>query len=190
MPKRAAIDLLPLKKRDAIRAFIADRGFGNYRETAREVEKKFGVKLSRAALARYGNKLEHRLEVLRAATVQARAIVEELGADAGAKLGEALLRAAQSHLFDALTKATDAQLGKPDLITLARVAGEIERTSLAHARRADRAEEKIARATRLVAPENSVPGKPMQIGGAPAAPGLDTDALEQIRKTLTGDLDG
>ena len=126
MPRRNKIDLLPMKQRVAIEEFLEGRGFGDYKAAAAAVEKKFGVKLSRSALTRYGSKLESRLQVLRVATAKARAIVQELGPSAGVELGQALIRAAQSHVFDALINATAAQLGKPDLVSLGTLAATLE----------------------------------------------------------------
>lgn len=184
MPPKSKIDRLPMKQREAIERFLEERGFANYKAAAAAVEKKFGVKLSRSALTRYGSKLESRLQVLRVATAKARAIVQELGPGAGVELGQALIRAAQSHVFDALINATAAQLGTPDLVSLATLAATLEKTRLAEQRRADAADDRIKRAAAIVAP-----GGGGEAEGPPdprAATGLSREKTEQLREVLTG----
>jgi hypothetical protein len=183
MPRRNKIDLLPMKQRVAIEEFLEGRGFGDYKAAAAAVEKKFGVKLSRSALTRYGSKLESRLQVLRVATAKARAIVQELGPSAGVELGQALIRAAQSHVFDALINATAAQLGKPDLVSLGTLAATLEKTRIAEQRRADVADDKLARAARIVEPAiGDAQGPP----DSRAAPGLSAEKTRQLRDVLIG----
>lgn len=175
MPRRSIIDSLPMTTRHAIEDFIATRGFANYAALARDIEKTFHVKLSRAALTRFGSRLDHHLDVLRHAT---RAAHEIAGASGDGSA--ALLRLVQSHLFGALTRATAAQLGTPDLATLTRLTAEIERTSLAHLRRADAAERKLARATAILdAPADE------------ASPsGIQPAAIDRLRQALNGNGDG
>ncbi|MGO9798835.1 MAG: phage protein Gp27 family protein [Candidatus Binatus sp.] len=184
MPRRNKIDLLPMKQREAIEKFVADRGFGNYKEMSAAVEKKFGVALSRSALARFGSRLENRLQLLRVAAATARAIVAELGPEDGAAIGAGMISVAQSHVFEALADATAAQLGTPDLATLGSLAAKLERIRIAEARRADKAEERIARAAAIVAP-----GAGGDAEGPPdtrAASGLSREKTDQLREALTG----
>jgi hypothetical protein len=182
MPRRNKIDLLPTAQRAAIEEFLELHGFGNYADAAAAIEKKFGVKLSRSALTRYGSKLESRLAILRVASEKARAIVQELGPGAGVELGQALIRAAQSHVFDALLEATKAQLGRPDLVSLGTLAATLEKTRLAEQRRADAAQDRLARAARIVEP--SVGGEPGAV--AAAAPGLSQEKTRELRAVLIG----
>lgn len=100
MAPRSKVLTLPDDVRRALDERLVAAGFGGYEALAEWLQTQ-GFEISRSAVHRYGQAFEARLGALRLASEQARAIVAEVGDDAG-ELGEALTMVAQQKTFDLL----------------------------------------------------------------------------------------
>lgn len=106
MPRRSSILQLPEDLRRELNAKIVSQGFADYDglETWLAVElqqRDMEITVSRSAIHRHGKEFEGKLEKLRVATEQAKAIADGSEDDAGA-MSEALLRMVQTKTFDVL----------------------------------------------------------------------------------------
>ncbi|HHO59351.1 MAG TPA: DUF3486 family protein [Thiotrichales bacterium] len=111
MPRRSSILQLPEDLRRELNARLVAQGFADYDGMeawlADELAKRdLEISVSRSAIHRHGKEFEDKLEKLRMATDQARAISEGSEDDAGA-MNEALLRMVQTELFDVLVDLQD-----------------------------------------------------------------------------------
>ena len=100
MAKRGIIATLPEEVRRAFELKLAENGFGNYTELTEWLNEQ-GYEISRAAVHRYGQKVQRRFESIRASTEAARLIAEG-ASDEGDTRSEALMAMLQTELFDAL----------------------------------------------------------------------------------------
>lgn len=144
MPPRSKVERIPKQIRDELDRRLVDGGFQGYRELAAWLGEQ-GFHLSHQNVGRYASKLERRLDAIKLATAQARAIVEASPDDDG-KINEALMRLVQQHLFWLLVdlERKDAggkrkveakrKLGELNLGRLARVVSEMARTQVMHRR--------------------------------------------------------
>ena len=102
MAKRGIIATLPEDVRRAFELKLAENGFGNYTELTEWLNAQ-GYEISRAAVHRYGQKVQRRFESIKASTEAARLIAEG-AADEGDTRSEALMAMLQTELFDALVQ--------------------------------------------------------------------------------------
>lgn len=100
MAKRGIIATLPEDVRRAFELKLAENGFGNYTELTEWLNEQ-GYEISRAAVHRYGQKVQRRFESIKASTEAARLIAEG-ASDEGDTRSEALMAMLQTELFDAL----------------------------------------------------------------------------------------
>ena len=126
MPARSKVAQLP----DEIRAELDRRliagAFSGYTDLAGWLEEQ-GHRISRSAVHDYGSKLERKIEAIRLATEQAKAIVSG-SPDAEAAMSEATLRMAQERLFTLLNEADGGSL--KDVATAARAVAEMARAGI------------------------------------------------------------
>ncbi|HVB83189.1 MAG TPA: phage protein Gp27 family protein [Candidatus Binataceae bacterium] len=153
MPRRSKIATLPATTRASVDAWLSEHGFGSYRELQAQLRER-GVRVSRASLQRYGARLEHRLDAMRAVTEQAQAIVAETDASAEAEIADAMRRLVQGRLFETVLSVTAAAApadgAPPDFAALTHALAELERARLSAERRADALELRMARAAKQV----------------------------------------
>jgi len=127
MPRRSSILQLPEDLRRELNARLVSQGFADYDGmeswlAGELVERGLEITVTRSSIHRHGQKFEVKLEKLRVATEQARAIAEGSEDDAGA-LSEALLRMVQTKTFDVLMDMEDGDKNIHKIgLTVARLA--------------------------------------------------------------------
>ena len=108
VPARSKAMRLPREVRERLDALLIERGFSDYAALADWLAEQ-GHPMSHAAVHRYGRKLERKVEAIRLATEQAKAIVA--GApDVEGAVSEATLRLAQERLFTLLNESDGGSL--------------------------------------------------------------------------------
>jgi hypothetical protein len=122
--RRYKIRNLPVEIRHELDTRLRDMSFQSYRSLSAWLEGK-GCYISASALHRYSRGFEARLEAVRLATAEARAIIEETAGDDHA-MAEALMHLVQTHLFKVLCTLMERSKGEdtPNIHAVARsVAG-------------------------------------------------------------------
>lgn len=128
MPPRSKVLALPPEVKDALDRELVRRGFQDYEGLEAWLEER-GFNISKSSLNRYGQQFEDRLAMLRVATEQAKAIVEELGDDGGA-MGEALTAVAQEKAFQVLMEMSVESIGDVDFDKLLRGVAQLNAASV------------------------------------------------------------
>lgn len=119
---------LPPDVRKELDRRIAERDFNSYRDLKVWLVQ-HGCRIGYVSVRRYAAKLEQKLEAVRLATEQARAVVEATDGD-DVDLNEALLRLVQQHLFTVLVELNGAELTRVNLPALARSVAALGRASI------------------------------------------------------------
>jgi Bacteriophage Mu, Gp27 len=155
-PKRPTysgkIKKLPVELRTEFERRLVEGRFSDYRGLSRWLNEN-GYYISPTSLHRHGKALEHRLEVLKLATSQARAVVEAAGA-ADDTVNEGLMRLVQGDLFRVLVELKEVDPQKVDLNALARNVASICRSSVQMRRAAEEMRNGIGK--RVLAAERKV----------------------------------
>lgn len=151
---------------------IASRNFTSYRELKLWL-RQHGCLIGTLAVQRHANKLELRLEAVRLATAQARAVVEA-AADDNVDINEALLRLVQQHLFTVLVELQGVDFNRANLPALARSVSALARASVLQKKCTD---EIRARVAQKVADARHALDKARALG-------LSEDGAAQIRNVL------
>jgi len=138
-----------------------------------------GFHISHAAIHKYGQKFERRLEAVRIATEQARIVCEE-SKDDDEKMQSALMRLVQTRLFEVLSIANEkdtqgeeqheARIAPVNITALARSVSGLARAETEHRKWAERARASAAEAGKKVEEAKSK--------------GLSKEAAEQIKAVL------
>ncbi|MGH7814523.1 MAG: phage protein Gp27 family protein [Candidatus Binataceae bacterium] len=100
---------MPREVRAELDRRVREGDFQSYRELTEWLGAK-GVAISRSAVKRYGRKFEDRLEAIRLATEQARAVCGQFEEDDGT-MRDALMRLVQTRLFEVLVAANEPAAG-------------------------------------------------------------------------------
>lgn len=164
MPARSKVASLPRAVRERLDARLVEGGFSGYKALEAWLESE-GFAISHAALHRYGQGLERKLDAIRLATGQAKALVAGSD-DAEGALSLATLRMAQHRLFE-LFHASEGQNLK-EVSAAARAIADMARASISVA--AER--RKAADAERSAAAERA---------------GLSGDVVAAIRAAVEGE---
>ncbi len=178
MPRPAAVDTLPEAVRAELDRELARRAFSGYAELAEWLEAQ-GYAISRSALHRYGQKVQRRLEAIRASTEAAR-LIADAAPDREDSRSAAVIALVQSELFEAMLSLQ--QLEEDDdparrvklLSNAARAIAEASRASMAQKQWA----EEIRRQEREIAAEKAA--KIARKGG------MSRDTIEAIRAEILG----
>lgn len=107
---------------------LFEGGFCNYRALAQWLGEN-GCQITPMAVWKYGSKLEKRLNAIRLATEEARAVVDA-SVDDEDHMSEALLRLIQQHLFEVLVDLKSRDLAQVNLSALARAVAQMARASI------------------------------------------------------------
>ena len=182
-PKRVPIDPIPFKtwkikklppdlKQELDRMF-SEGTLHSCRQLAKWLGDN-GFEISHAAIHKYGQKFERKLEAVRLATEQARIVCEQYKTD-DAGMQDALLRLVQTQLFHVLTVSKQEAVGNAtvapvNLGALARCVSNLAKTETELRKRAERARAGAAEAEKKVEEAR--------------AKGLSKDAAEQIKAVL------
>jgi len=100
--QRSSVELLPLEIRRDLEKKLIQGGFSGYEGLA-EWLKSIGYEISKSSTHRYGKKFQDRLQALKVATDQAKAIAEASEDDAGA-MNDAIIRLVQTKTFELLVE--------------------------------------------------------------------------------------
>lgn len=179
MPPRGLENRLPTEVRERLERRLIELGFSNYDALIEElngwIEESGAESVSRSALYRFGSKFEERVSMLKRSTEMAKTLANEIGDDS-ALLGDAVIRMAQSQLFDLLMQF---QLD-PDEESMGRITHAIaslskasvqQKKHLLDTREQDR--KKLAELER-------------QSAGGKEKSGLDPETLRRIREEIYG----
>lgn len=123
MPQRSRVLTLPAAVRKRLEAAIVARGFAGYADLAEALERE-GHAISAKSLQRHGARLARRMERVRLASEQARALVAAAPDDPVA-VADASLRLVQERLFELMLAADGDSLR--DLAAAARALAETAR---------------------------------------------------------------
>jgi hypothetical protein len=176
MAPRSKILRLPPKLRAELDRRLIESGFSGYAALARWLGEQ-GCPITGSKVHRYGRKLERRLETLRLATEQARAVVKAAGG-ADDTVNEGLMRLVQGDLFNVLLEIREIDPKKADLNALARNVASICRSAVQMRRLAE--EMRCGIGKRVKAAERKV----VEAARRGAAGGLSAQAERKIRAAL------
>lgn len=182
MPPRSSVLKLPDDIRRRLNVELVARGFQDYSGLESWLsdelsEQGLELRVSRSALARHGKDFEDKLEAMRMATEQAKAIAEGANDDEGA-MNDALIRLVQTKMFEVLIDVdSKADLGKIG-IAIAR----LTRASVGQKKWADEVREKLESKKRAAA---------AKVDAITKKRGLTPDVAAAIRAEILGiKLDG
>jgi hypothetical protein len=187
-PKRVPIDPIPyntwkIKKlppdlKEELDRMFTEGTLHSCRQLAKWLRDN-GFEISHAAIHKYGQKFERRLEAVRMATEQARIVCEQ-SKDDDAQMQSALMRLVQTRLFEVLTAANEAGQGSAieegatiapvNITALARSVSGLVRAESEHRKWAERARANAAEAGKKVDEAREK--------------GLSQDAAAQIKAVL------
>lgn len=172
---------LPRELRDELNRRLVEGSFANYGSMSEWLRKR-GYNFSLKTIRKYGDKLEQRLEAVRLATAQARAVVEATGGDDDDKMNEALRRLVQQHLFAVLVGLSPDPKHQ-NLTAIARSVAEMGRASIVQKKFAEEMAKKLA--TKLAVAEGRVVEAARAAAAVGEKGGLTAEAEEEIRRALT-----
>lgn len=170
MPAPSKVSLLPEGTRDALNSRLIQGGFAGYEQLAEWLADE-GFEISKSALHRYGQAFEERVDALKRATEQAKAIVNESPDDEGA-MAEALTRLVSEKLFSVLLEM-EIDPSKVNINSLGRTVAELTRASVAHKKYVAEVREKARAVAERVE-------KSMRAGG------MSDQAAADIRREILG----
>ena len=101
MPPRSSVTAVPDEVRVALDERLRASSFSGY-EGLSEWLKEQGFQISRAALQRYGSKMEKRLDQLKTASDKAREVIEACQDEGGNIVAQAAANAIQTQIFETL----------------------------------------------------------------------------------------
>lgn len=171
------VNTLPASVREELDRRLVAGDFRCYRGLAQWLNEQ-GFEIGQAAILRHGDQLDRKLEAVKLATLQARAVIEA-SPDDDDRINEALIRLVQQHLFTVLVELKSDRLSGANLAALARVVAEIAKAALM--------QKKAAEAMRVAVREKLGAAEKKVVGAARAAAGekgLTPAAEAQIRRAL------
>lgn len=172
MPQRSAVNQLPEATRKQLEQKLLKGGFSDYQGLADWLNEQ-GYEISRSAVHRFGQAFESRLNALKLATDQAKAIAAASQDDEG-DMNEALIRLVQTQTFDILVALNDEDAAA-NLPKIGRMVAELARASISQKKWAAQAREKMdAKFAELEAAAN---------GGKAT---LDIATLKRVREEIYG----
>jgi hypothetical protein len=171
--QRSSVELLPEEVRKELEKRLIQGGFAGYVALAEWLREQ-GYEISKSSVHRYGKKFEERLQALKVATDQAKAIAEASEDDAG-ELNDAIIRLVQTKMFELLVDL------EADDKALPRIGQAVAKLGQAAVRQKKWQAEKEA-AVRKRALEDAANA----IESAAAEQGLSSDQAEFWRKKVLG----
>lgn len=176
MSQRPKIALLPPETRALLDQELIRRGFGGFDDLVLLLEG-HGFNISRAAVGRYSQKLQRKIETIQASTEAARAIAGIT--DDEDERSAAVISLVQSEMFDLLLNVQEAQeeTDAAERVKLlsgaARAIADLSRASVSQKKWAQTVRERLAKAAADVTD--------MAMQG-----GLSDDLADQIRARILG----
>jgi hypothetical protein len=168
------IGLLPRELKAELDRRLSQSAFDSYRALSKWLREQ-GFVISHAALHKYGRKFERRLEAVRLAVAEAKAIVEATGGG-NADLERALMTMVQKRLFEVLVALEDNRTEgqPPNVNALARSVSGLMKAGVQYEKWSVEKDKRIAE--RVSIAEQRVEEA--------RAHGLSADAADQIRAVL------
>ncbi|MGD8389055.1 MAG: DUF3486 family protein [Desulfobacteraceae bacterium] len=136
--QRSSVELLPEDVRKELEQKLIQGGFSDYVGLAEWLNEK-GFEISKSSIHRYGQKFEERVEALKVATEQAKAIVETSEDDAGA-MNEAIIRLVQTKTFELLR---EMEVDKKSLPKIGQMVAKLGRAAVQQKKWNQEMEEKV-----------------------------------------------
>ena len=187
-PKRVPIDPIPFKTwkikklppdlKEELDRMLTEGTLHSCRQLAKWLGDN-GFEISHAAIHKYGQRFERRLDSVRIATEQARIVCEQFKDD-DEQMQNALMRLVQTRLFEVLSATNETETGEANaeeatvapvnVTALARSVSGLARAETEHRKWAERARANVAEAEKKV--------------DEARAKGLSKDAAEQIKAVL------
>jgi uncharacterized protein DUF3486 len=106
MGRQSSITALPEETRQALNRELAARNFSGY-EALEDWLRDQGFEISKSAIHRYGQKIERRMQAIKASTEAAKMIVEAAGDDQDAR-SESVIALVQTEMFDSIIAIQEA----------------------------------------------------------------------------------
>lgn len=181
MPQRSAVAQLPEPIRQDLEQKLLKGGFADYAGLADWLTEQ-GFEISRSAVHRFGQQFESRLQALKLATDQAKAIAAASKDDEG-DMNEALIRLVQTKTFEVLVALDEAESEDApgvDLAKIGRMVADLARSSVQQKKFSDQREREIRKTERESAAERAETA--VRSAGMSA-----TSAAELRRKILMGE---
>ncbi|MFC3716817.1 DUF3486 family protein [Luteimonas soli] len=170
MAPRSKVDQLPEAVRQELEQKLIANGFGGY-EALTEWLTEQGFEISKSSVHRWGSDFEERVDALRIATQQAKAIVKASPDDEG-DMSEALMRLMQERIFSALV-SLEVDPKKVNLGSLAKALAPIARASIAQKKYASEVRDRARAAVEAV-------------DRIASSGGLTADGAKQLREQILG----
>ncbi len=175
MPPRDKISKLPHEVRAAIDRLLIASGFAGYEDLEKIVLDAHGVTIGKSTLNRYGQRLQRRLDTIRASTEAARAIAEAAPDEADHR-SAAVISLVQSSLFEAMLALDEAEDADPtERVKLLANAGR----AIAETSRASQGQKKWAQ-------EQKAKLDTLEAEAGRGSKRLDADTLKAVREALYG----
>jgi hypothetical protein len=171
MPRKSSIDALPKAFKEWLDRALVEGNFSGYQALEAELKAR-GCQISKSAIHRYGQDFEKRLQTLKLASEQAKAIVETAPDDEGA-VSEALMRLVQEKLFQVML---DFQVDPSKPLNIASAAKAVAELSRATVNQKKWQAEVRARAEAAAANVEKIAKKG----------GLSAESVEQLRREILG----
>ena len=171
MGKKSTVDTLPRAVKEWLDHTLVESNFSGYQLLAEELKGR-GYEISKSAIHRYGQDFEKRLQTLKLATEQAKAIVDSSPDDEGA-VSEALMRLVQEKLFQVML---EFQVDPDKPLNIASAAKAVAELSRATVNQKKWQAEVRARAEAAAANVEKIAKKG----------GLSAESVEQLRREILG----
>lgn len=179
MPRREKIATLSPEIRAWLEAELVKRGFGGYQQLEKLILAEHDIKIDHSTIARYGKKLERKLDAIRASTEAARSIAAAAPDDADLR-SAAVMSLVQTEIFDVLVNLQEASDDDVDQVTrvklLSQAAKNIATLSRASVNQKKWQSEVAARVQAVADRAADVARKG----------GLSANAVETIRREILG----
>lgn len=178
MGRQSSITALPGDVREALNRELNARNFSGY-EALEDWLRDQGFEISKSAIHRYGQKIERRMQAIKASTEAAKLITESAGDDQDAR-SEAVIALVQTEMFDsiiAIQEADDEDLSPSDRLGMMSKAAK----NIATLARASIAQKQYKATVQAKAAEVADKAARLASKG-----GMSADAAAEIRKMILG----
>ncbi len=171
MPPRSKIKQLPAEVKLWLDKALVDGNFSGYELLEKELAER-GCTIGKSSLHRYGQQFEQRLQALKMASEQAKAIVQSSPDDEGA-VSEALMRLVQEKLFQTLVECAPGPDKNIDLAKVAKAVADLTRATVSQKKWQSEVRAKAAVAADAVE-------------AIAKRGGLSAESLDMIRRDILG----
>jgi len=164
---------LPDEVRQELEKRLIQGGFAGYVDLAEWLNEQ-GFEISKSSVGRYGKNFKNRLQALKVATDQAKAIVEASEDDAGA-MNDAIIRLVQTKTFELLV---ELEADNKDLPRIGQMVAKLAQAAVRQKKWQQEMEGKIR--------EKALEEAAQAVGAAAAEQGLNNEQAEFWRKKVLG----